>query len=632
MRKFFPLLFLLTLAVLPIRGQVTFESIEVLQNLPSNLSCTNNSPLIKVASGSKAGFYQCLNGTLTAIGVTNGGSLAVSGTVTAPASLTSNAMPSGLIAWYPLTEATGITPKDISGNGNNATLPGGSNNPTGSQYGYQFPSDLAMGDGHYFILPTAVSSAGLTYAAYLCPPVFNQAPFNGVVSNQYYDNFILGASDNASGGLVLGLQGGTTDAWMMMPSLAISGTDGSPRTKTLDVDTGCHVFIWEVGVSPTVDRLFVDGVEVNYSSQGSSGAALGVGNLRIGYGTGGGMTYHGGFLGTMRDVWVWNRDLTTAEVQAFAATATQIARQQGVQTYAPKNGTTSTVECNGDSITQAQGLTSFCSSSLLVPSESIAVNNLGIYNYFMGALLGEGVPQSLTLFNANAPHNTVILFACSNDLTSTNNVTASSCYSITAATAKRFSNAGFKVILMPMLSRVNGGTNMDSLKDSLDALYTANWQTFANYYISPTDANLWADGASANTTYFNSDKTHPTQTGQNLLGTYATNAYNKLYGSTSTSWNTTAASTYTIAAADSYLAVTANSTLTLPDCKGYSGSWSIKVNPGLTVSLKTATAAETLDGVDRSVTGLSLTAGSVTGVVVVPSAPATATCTWRQVQ
>lgn len=80
----------LTLAILALviftvsaKAQVTFESIEVLQNLPSNLSCTNNSPLIKVASGPKAGFYQCLNGTLTAIGFTSGGNLSTPGLISA---------------------------------------------------------------------------------------------------------------------------------------------------------------------------------------------------------------------------------------------------------------------------------------------------------------------------------------------------------------------------------------------------------------------------------------------------------------------------------------------------------------------------------------------------------------------
>jgi len=73
---------------------------------------------------------------------------------------------------------------------------------------------------------------------------------------------------------------------------------------------------------------------------------------------------------------------------------------------------------------------------------------------------------------------------------------------------------------------------------------------------------------------------------------------------------------------------TANSVITLYNCLGYSQFIAIKVMPGLTVSVKNATSAQTIDGVDHSSSALALTAGNNYTFQVVPGAPATGGCTW----
>ena len=141
---------------------------------------------------------------------------------------------------------------------------------------------------------------------------------------------------------------------------------------------------------------------------------------------------------------------------------------------------------------------------------------------------------------------------------------------------------------------------------------------FADSCVGDSDQNLYDDSASANGAYFQSDGTPPTATGQGLLAVYVANAYDKLYGSTESSYNNTSAVTYTMTAADSFLKVGANSTVTLPSCFGNTGSWKVKIGSAFTVRLKTAKPSRTLDGADYSTTGLSLAreTANIFGVVL----------------
>jgi lysophospholipase L1-like esterase len=532
--------------------------------------------------------------------------------VNPPDATVNRSIPSGLIGWYPLSEATGVPPSDISGAGNNGSLPGGANNPTGTPQGFVFGGNA---NPQWFLLPAAINAGGRTYMAYLCqtfPATF------------FFNNHTFLSSTAANGPVLdfMGLSTGRADWSMAMGQNNVSHfTD----TKSQEFVGGCHVYTWEIG--PTLDRMFVDQTEVGYAAQVSSAATVGVGGT-IDVGRSSQLT-QGYFFGTARNLLVWNRQLTTSEVQQVTQTVTQLSKQAGVVNPSPAFGSVPAVECGIDSITAgASTAHPYCDSTSFTPTETVNRFNIGVNGQSMAGFLGYGPQAYVPNIASNAPHNTLVLFGCTNDFTENGTAipAAATCLGMTREAARVARNYGLKVIVIPMISR----TTADTSKNNYDTLLNANWQQFADGYISPTDALLWADGANSNLTYFQVDATHPTQAGQTLIGTYLTNAYNKLYGSNATSYNSTAAATYTLTAADSYLRVTANSTLTLPSCKGYSGTWTVKVNPGLTVTLKTAAAGETIDGVDRSVTGLSLTAGATATVLVVPSAPATATCTWQQ--
>lgn len=548
------------------------------------------------------------------------------GSTVPPAPLT---VTSGLTALYKFTEPSGTAPVDYSGSGNDATLPGGVNNPTASTQGLTYSATQAQ----WFTLPASVSSTGRTYLALLCQPALNVR----AASQNGWGNSALIASASSGGPLAMlfGYANNSGGAWTQgMGANALSGPLSFRATYSNAMGRGCAVYHWVF--SSTADRLGMDGTDSKVSVQGASGSAVGSGGLiNVGYSS---VLTSGGFYGTIRDMAVFNRELTASEVQSVSASLWSIGRGLGLA-YPLKPQATSDDQfvCLGDSITNGQGVTnSYCSTAVMSAlTGSPTITNTAVSGAAMRYIYGRGQQTFAPIFASNAQRNTASLFACTNDI-ALNSDTPATCFNNTLTTLRELrsgdlpsgnSASPWKTILIPMLSR----TGQDTNKDTLDALYTANWQRISDAYVAPSDPQLWADGASANTSCFQ-DGTHPTQTCQNAIGAYVQNAYNKLYGSTASNPNTTSAATYTIAAADGYLKAdnsAADQTLTLPSCKGYSTGFTIyTLTSAHTVTLKTAASSETINGTDYSSTGMTLAGSSVITIQPVWTAPATATCAW----
>lgn len=526
---------------------------------------------------------------------------------------------------------------DVSGNGNNGILPGGVNNPTATAQGLQFGASTPQ----YFSLPI---NTGVTYVATLCMTLANAANTSKTSPNPISNGYQITtlAESSSSAGIQLNLFGNnaftTPGAW----TPGMGGANTNPAlyklTTSPNLVGGCHVFTWIAGTNPTLDRMFIDNNEVSYSTQGSSGAFVGQGTIFIGGAPGGALT-NANFYGVIKNLFVYTTVLTDDEVGAMVNSL-----KTTIPTIYPNTSQVNQLVCPGDSITWGQGVTNpFCSATSFTPTETVNITNLGVPGRYMAAIDARAQAEVYPYYSISAGHNTATVFACTNDF-ALGGRTVAQCYTDTVADAKALRVMGFKVILVAMLSRTSTSPAFDTtFKDPLDLLLNANWSQFADGYISPTDPNGWADGASAGTigtpatvcpgaTTFFQDCIHPVQTFQTTLGTYLTNAYNKLWGSTATAYNITNAATYTLLPADSYLRVTVNSTLTLPSCTGESGTWTIKVNPSITVTIKTASSAQTIDGTDYSVSGKITGTNSTNVFLVVPSSPTTATCTWTQVQ
>jgi hypothetical protein len=426
-----------------------------------------------------------------------------------------------------------------------------------------------------------------------------------------------------AGGLIFSFLGKATnvnDAY----APTIGSTSAYTTTSSSENLLGCTTDIFNIGTNASTDpdQIFVNGVQPAYTTQGASSAFRGIGTIQIGGSAVlGGGTY---FFGVETSVVAFTRKLTTSEVLGV----TQILRD-----YAAQNGSLDVplalntpipqIVCGIDSITYGQAVTnSYCTPTLLTGlNEAVNITHApAVQGQTMAAASSRIVPIFHPFFANGAPHNTAVLFGCTND-----GAGVATCAPVMGSGATQLRRLGWKIIAMPMLDR----TGNDAGKNAFNTAFRAQCPTFADGCLGDSDPVLYADGASTNTTYF-LDGTHPTTAGHTLLATYLANAYNKLYGSTESNYNNTSSATYTMTAADSFLRVGATSTVTLPNCLGYTGRWKVKVGAAFTVTLKTATSAQTIDGTDYSSTGLSLSGGTDNAFGVVLGATTTGGCTWEK--
>lgn len=125
----------------------------------------------------------------------------------------------------------------------------------------------------------------------------------------------------------------------------------------------------------------------------------------------------------------------------------------------------------------------------------------------------ERAPAEVIPLRANsARHNVVVVWGGTNDAAL--GATAAQALERTAALCTLLRINGFKVVIMPMISR----TTLEAFKNSLNALLAQSWTLFADALVPATNANLFADDACNNTTYFESDKVHLTTTGEAVVG------------------------------------------------------------------------------------------------------------------
>jgi hypothetical protein len=183
---------------------------------------------------------------------------------------------------------------------------------------------------------------------------------------------------------------------------------------------------------------------------------------------------------------------------------------------------------------------------------------------------------------------------------------------------------GARVILATEID----ATGYDAGKDALDAIIRSQAYSWGVDDLADlaTIPQLGADGAAANTTYFNGGL-HPVDAGEVFITGVMSNAVNELIGSTETNRHTTAAATYQEVAGDRFLDLTgtAAQAVSLPDCIGYSLQREM-VNVGTTAATVSAINSETLTG------NSSIAVGARAVFVPIPGALATAGCRWERTQ
>jgi lysophospholipase L1-like esterase len=446
---------------------------------------------------------------------------------------------------------------------------------------------LAFSGQEQVALPAALNGTETFFiAAYVNPLSSGAQPVNSFP--MFIGSSTGGAGLNllyaqAFGGVFVPSGGGA-----YVPSIFANNTTTSSGTTPV---SGFHVFAYVLGTgSGNVDHLYIDGLEQpSYDAQGASAGFQTSGNLLLGSSNTGPFTTSG-FLGTMYRLRTYPvNTLTASQIQQITGSIRNDVQSRGVPvTPQPIPQMTPTLNCIGDSITFGFGAaTPYCSLLALTNQPAYTITNWGITGITISAINGSEpnrvAPRCTSVLGpANA-----LVFAGTNDFSDVSGLTPATVFSNLAGEVQTLKTAGCRVFVGTMLSR-NG---LDTLKDSYDALILMQAKSVGADGVVDFAANplLGADGASTNSTWFNSDDTHPTTAGQGLLASALSNVLNYTYGFNKLNPDVITATTYQMLSGDGVItaAPTANATYTAPDCVGPSGVEYVISNPqsAFTVSI-----------------------------------------------
>jgi hypothetical protein len=543
----------------------------------------------------------------------------------------------GLIADLGFTEQSGTVAYDATGNGNDCTFGTGTNAPYWNGIGLGM--DSANGGkslNEYCSLPSTLptQTRSVAVCAYL-PAQVEMATLNdgskgtgGAISYAT----LLGAENRP--GLTVMLQTpsfGTSRIYYQQSTYFNYGGFGS---GTNDMSIGWNCFFYVFGSSAdkpaTVDHLYKNGVEVSsYQTQKQSGSYLPLtGAWYLG---GWGFADYLQFVGTFEHVLAWDRMLSADEVASSwsALQAEMIGR--GVVFAPPTSQTTDSVaDCLGDSQTSGHvgKVKSWCNpiNITLPPADSWLLKNNGEQGTTCVAM-ESGVPAEEALdWSPFAPHSTLMLYCGINDLVVSGQSPAD-VWQRQLATCQEAKQAGYETVLDVTLPSWVG---YDTDVEAVNALVRSNWRScFSSVIDDAIDPNLGAAGAYSNATYFQqTEPSHLTNTGQTLLGQYATNNLASVYGNTAANPTSVSGAAYTMLAADNVVQTTAAATaVTLPDCLGYTPGHQREI--WNSASGAVTVIAQNTEGINGGQTPITVPAGAQEFFGVQLVSPTAAGCTWH---
>ena len=513
---------------------------------------------------------------------------------------------------------------DQTGNGNDATLVAGhapSWLATGLQFnignssGVQLPTALNGSQTilmAVYIAPFASDSISTAYTAMLTSSKASSPPPSGL-------NLMTIAETDPSG-----------DYQTASFSPGIYSNDvGGPSTGCKGVLSGFHVFAFVLGTSPTPDHIYIDGAECPYWQQKSSAGVQTAGNLYLGS-SNVGLWAGRGFDGNIYRATFYGSALSPQQVQSMSGLIQNQVAQLGVAT-APVNAYLSTpqLHCIGDSITAGQtASTNWCANLTLARQPNYTINNWGVPSALLQNETGSEPNRVGQQCVSSQGPAVAVVFSGTNDFAEANSPLQTVVNSLTGE-VQTLKKSGCQVFVATMLSRFYGGVDYDADKDSFDEqlLGQAKAMGADGVVDFAADPNLGADGAYANTTWFN-DQTHPTTAGQVRLGQIASNALNYYFGYTAAQPHVVTTSTYTLASGDDFVtaAPTAAAAYTMPDCTGPSGGVYTISNPQSAFSLTVqGGAAQPINGLTTAIT---IPPNSTVRLTDVPNPKSSSGCHW----
>lgn len=528
-----------------------------------------------------------------------------------------NPIPTGLQAEYLLMDGTGTTVSDASGLKHTASF--GSPGPAWTTWGVNFnPTSGTV--AQTINLPAAVNNWA-TAVFHVCPKIGPQSttPAGPAETWSQYQ-ILMGSTDFSGAALATAYlttssgNGGSAaydgfivpQIWNKLNSATTAASDGFGACSTV-------AYVRDA----TQDHLYVNGVETAYVRNGGSLSYSVSANYTIGS-SGASQTWSG-LMGNVAYAAFWSSELTGSQVAQVSNYVTSLVEARpGYPATAVSTASGNQLIAAGDSITAGYGSQPW--TSYLNLTNTYNVQNWGVGGQNVANIRVMGPVRDMTGV-ATSGNNTFMIYAGTNDVCIDGYTAAQAWQNILQAIQARRA-LGARVLVADIISR----TGCDSTRDSLNASIRSGWQTAgANGFIDlAASTSIGNDGAYTKTAYFQSDGTHLTVAGEEIVAEFVSNAINYLDGSSSANPTIVSSSTYTATwAAAGFLQPAANTTITLPDCQGMTGQPVEILNTGYSVSV-TGSASETINGSSSYTvppSGATLLTPSFSGAT-------TAGCTW----
>ena len=463
-----------------------------------------------------------------------------------------------MLADYQLTDGSGSAPIDSSGNGNTGSFPGGSLSPVWTSQGVSCNGALSGTTGQYFATAGTQNAKTIMMVYTIASP----GGSNGPSLPYFYELWgtpTLAGLYFASPSQTYGYQAG-----LSQNGGQVSVQDGSI--------VGTHVSTIVLGTGPgNFDTYYLDGQLIGpastVASYGKANAAYDVCGAPTGY-----STY---MTGNVYRWTAWSTQLTANEVAAAAGLTKTLAQTKGV-VFSPVFSPTTTPQAvfTGDSLTNGEGVTPF--ENFLSTSITYNVVNYGIGNITAQQNMSLLPTREKPSYAPNAKSNISFIWNGTNDI-ATHGRTAQQAVDAILQECQLMHSFGFKTIVATTISRANSGTSIDStVKNPINLLLRQQALTACDVLSDFAGSPLvGADGAYANATYYQSDTTHLSQSGQqNVVAPIASHSIDQATGSTLANCdpNIVTASTYTSVAADGckvFNTASNSITDTLPSAIGY---------------------------------------------------------------
>lgn len=409
-----------------------------------------------------------------------------------------------LVADYQLAGQSGNTIVDSSPNAYNGNRVSYTNSPTFISSGLSFTTGNQGAS-----IPVPVNQVATVQVLVTCNGT--QANSNIVVGNSVTAGIQWGFAKLAfpfhiNQRLNPTFHSGTNGSSLFYPSIP----PGVPTVMTWSQDVSAAYTYFDSYTQATQDTSSSVAFPIDGTYQRTGSMCLGINGFGI------------TMIGTVHRVLMYSSKLSDSDRQSNVTAMKAWSNSKGITTDLHDQATTSVVVCGGDSITAGIGTNTISwpvalnSSGLLTGAPT--VYDIGVANRAAVDVVPFAMAELWPLYRPNAHSNIYTFFLGTNDLLGQSSSFVPTVITRAQSVINTALSIGYKVVVMPMICR-NSGTSgapiADSIKNAYNAALASTFTGVTNVTVVPASAysTLTADGADTNTTYFQSDATHPTNVG-----------------------------------------------------------------------------------------------------------------------